>query len=63
MGKRLEIALEWFTPRRRFWVGVGLLAITMVVPMIRPGTNMTFLVAPAVICLLSAFILPPHDKR
>ena len=63
MGKRLEKFREWLTPRRRLWIGIGLFVLIVVVPMVRPGTNMIFLVAPAVMILLSAFGLWSNDKR
>lgn len=63
MGKRLEEFREWLTPRRRLWIGIGLFALVMMVPMVRPGTSMAFLIAPAVIFLLSAFGLWSNDKR
>jgi hypothetical protein len=63
MGKRLEKFREWFTPRRRLWIGIGVFALIVVVPMVRPGTNMIFLVTPAVMILLSTFGLGSNDKR
>lgn len=63
MGKKLEIVREWLTPRRRFWVSIGLFAIMLVVPMVRPGTSMVFLLAPSVMLLLSAFNIWPYAKR
>lgn len=63
MGKRLEVVREWLTPRRRFWVGMGLFAIMLIIPMVRPGTNMVFLLAPAMMLLLSAFNVWPYTRR
>lgn len=63
MKKILVAVNAWLTPRRRFWVGTGLLAATLVVPMVRPGMNMAFLLAPAVMLLLSAFGLWSGSKQ
>lgn len=63
MGKRLEKFRAWLTPRRRFWTGIGMYALVIVVPMISPGTSLSFLVGPACIIFLSGFMYRPAIKR
>ncbi len=63
MGKRLEKFRTWFTPRRRLWTGIGMYALLIVVPIISPGTSLSFLVGPACIIFISSFMYRPTRKR
>lgn len=63
MRKRLENFREWLTPRRRLWIGIGLFAISIIVPMMSPGTNVSFLVGPACIFFLGAVMPVSNGKR
>jgi hypothetical protein len=63
MGKRLQRYRAWLTPRRQFWMGVGLLATVFAVPMISPGTNVSFLVGPASVFIVGALMSAPNAKR
>lgn len=63
MGKRLEKFRTWFTPRRRLWTGIGMYALVIVVPMLSPGTSLSFLVGPACLIFLSSFMYRPASRR
>lgn len=43
----LENFRAWFTPRKRLWTGIGLFALTIVVPAVSPGTSVSWLIGPA----------------
>lgn len=60
-SKKLEAFREWFTPSRKLWTAVGLFAIAIVVPLVFPGTNVTWIVGPASFFL--AGWLFPDTKR
>ncbi|MBK4994134.1 hypothetical protein IAE39_002308 [Pseudomonas sp. S37] len=63
MGTRLEKTREWFTPRRRFCVGVGLYAATLIVPAVSPGTSVGWLIGPAAVLLVGSFMPAPGSKE
>lgn len=63
MGKRLERFRAWFTPRKRFWTGIALYALTIVVPAVSPGTSVSWLVGPAVIFFMGSFMPASSAKR
>lgn len=63
MGKRLERFREWLTPRRRLWAGIGLFAITIIVPVVSPGTSISWLVGPACVLLVGSFMPASSTKR
>ncbi|TDF80801.1 hypothetical protein E1573_19125 [Pseudomonas sp. H9] len=62
MREGLEKFREWLTPRRRLWAGTGLFATVLVVPLISPGTSVSFLVGPASVLFFNAF-MPAYTKR
>lgn len=62
-GKKLEAFREWFTPRRKLWTAIGLFAIVFVVPIVFPGTSVTWLVGPASVFLVGCFIPDTNRKR
>jgi hypothetical protein len=63
MGKRLERIREWLTPRRRLWTGIGLFAVTFAVPVVSPGTSISWLVGPASVLFVGSFIPATNGKR
>ena len=63
MRKRLDAMREWLTPRRRLWAGIGLFAVTLVVPAISPGTSVSWLVGPACVFFVSSFMPVSSAKR
>lgn len=62
-GKKIEALREWFTPRRKLWTAVGLFAIAIVVPLVFPGTSVTWLVGPASVFLVGWLIPDTKAKR
>ncbi|WP_426161297.1 hypothetical protein [Pseudomonas sp. PWP3-1] len=62
-GKKLEAFREWFTPRKRLWAGIGLFAIAIAVPIVSPGTTVTWLIGPAAVFFLGAFIRNTNASR
>lgn len=63
MPKWLERIRGWLTPRRRFWIGAGLFAMTIVVPVMSPGTSVSFLLGPASVFLVGAFMPVANGKQ
>ncbi|MNE66032.1 hypothetical protein D3C80_1615600 [compost metagenome] len=63
MGNRLEKFRAWLTPRKRLWTGIGLYALTIVVPAVSPGTSVSWLVGPAVIFFMGGFMTASGAKR
>ena len=63
VGKRIEAFREWFTPRKRLWMGLGLFAITIVTPIISPGMTVTWLIGPASVFLIGSLIPDTSGKR
>lgn len=62
-SKKLEAFREWFTPRKRLWTGLGLFAIAIVVPIVSPGTTITWLIGPASVFLVGGCIPDTNAKR
>ncbi|MGY3024856.1 hypothetical protein ACVWXR_002691 [Pseudomonas lurida] len=62
-GKKLEAFRERFTRRKQLWTGIGLFAIAMAVPFFSPGTTTGWLIGPATIFFLSAFIPDTEGRR
>ncbi|MDD0985771.1 hypothetical protein [Pseudomonas shahriarae] len=62
-SKKLEAFREWFTPRKRLWTGVGLLAIAIALPIASPGTTAAWLIGPATVFFLGSFIPDTNKKR
>jgi len=62
-SKKLEAFREWFTPRRKLWTAIGMFASAIVVPILSPGTTVTWLVGPASIFLVGSFIPDTNKKR
>lgn len=63
MGKRLERIREWLTPRTRLWAGIALYAVTFAVPLISPGTSVSWLIGPASVLFVGSFIPATGKKR
>lgn len=61
MGKRLDKVREWFTPRRRIWAGVALLAAYFMIPTVSPGTTVSWLIGPAAVFLMGG--IKPESTR
>lgn len=62
-GKKPEAFREWLTPRRRLWSGIGLFAIAIAVAIASPGTTVAWLIGPATVFFLGAFIPDAGGKR
>lgn len=63
MGKKLEKFREWLTPRRRLWAGIGLFALTIIVPAVSPGTSVGWLIGPASVFIVGSFMPMSSPKR
>lgn len=63
MGKRLEKFREGLTPRRRLWTGIGLFALTIIVPAVSPGTSVSWPVGPAGVFFASSLMPGSSAKR
>jgi len=57
MGKQLQKLRSRFTPRRRLWTGVSLLAVVFFSAMDALEANLSVLIAPAATFLMST-VLP-----
>ena len=62
-SKNLEAFREWFTPRRKLWTAIGLFAVAIIVPILSPGTTVTWLVGPASVFLVGWLIPDTKAKR
>ena len=62
-GKKLEAFREWFTPRKRLWTGVSLFATAIAVSTVSPGMTVAWLIGPATVFFLGAFIPDAGGKR
>lgn len=62
-SKKLEAFREWFTPGRNLWAAIDLFAIAIVVPLVFPGTSVTWLIGPASVFLMSWLIPGTKAKR
>lgn len=62
-SKKLEAFRVWFTPRRKLWTAIGMFALAIVVPILSPGTTVTWLVGPASIFFVGSFIPGTKAKR
>lgn len=62
-SRKLEAFREWFTPSRKLWTAVGLFAVAIVVPILSPGTTVTWLVGPASVFLVGWLIPDTKPKR
>lgn len=63
MGETLENFRAWFTPRKRLWTGIGLFALTIVVPAVSPGTSVSWLIGPAGVFFAGGFMPASSEKR
>lgn len=63
-GKKLEAFRKWFTPRRRFWAGIGCYVIAVFGPLFYPGLNGYWgcVMAPGTIFLCSTWT-PKTDHK
>lgn len=62
MSKRLEQLQQWLTPRRRLWMGIALIAVTIAVPILSPGTTVSWLIGPASVFFVGAFMPATNGK-
>jgi hypothetical protein len=62
-SNRVEAFRNWFTPRKRIWTGIGLFAIVIALPFVRPGTTAAWLIGPATVFFLGGFIPDTNVKR
>ncbi|MFA5981085.1 MULTISPECIES: hypothetical protein [Pseudomonas] len=64
-GKKLEAFREWFTPRRRFWAGIGFFVTGAFGPLFYPSLNGYWgcLIGPGAILLGSTWNTETDHKR
>lgn len=62
MRQRLQQLREWLTPRRRLWMGIALITVTIAVPIVSPGTTVSWLIGPASVFFVGAFMPPTNQK-
>jgi len=63
MGRGLERIRAWLTPQRRFWSGMALFTVTVIVPVVSPGTSVSWLIGPAAVLIVGSLMTVPNGKQ